>query len=297
MWRPYNPKDLPSVLTFAGKCLAASNFCNWHPGDIVHWMSNSHRGQNLSEYFWLYEVRGQMLAFAELPPAKRASFALTVHPEHRGGDFEKGLLEHCQDVMQQRMKVESINKLIMVSVAVSDLQRIHCLSQLDYKPDELDTFLGKRDLSEAIPEPTLPSGFSIRNVAGFHEAALLANVHNSAFTPKWTSKDYLEVMQTPGFEIEREMIVVAPDGQFAAFTIYWLDPITKSGLFEPVGCHKEFRKMGLTKALMLAVMQRMKDDGMQTALVGFEPDNEAATKLYASVGFKKQCEYVWYSKK
>jgi mycothiol synthase len=296
MWRPYNPKDLPSVLTFAGKCLAASNFCNWHPGDIVHWMSNTQRGQNLGEFFWLYEEQGEILAFAELPQAKWASFALILHPQYRGGEFERGLLEYCQKIMQDRMKAESIHTPLKTSVSQSDQGRVDCLSQLGFKADALDSLLGKRDLSEVIPEPILPSGFSIRSTAGYHEAALLAEVHNSAFTPKWTAKEYLKVMQTPGFDIEREMIVVAPDGQFAAFTVYWLDPVTKSVLFEPVGCHKEFRKMGLTKALMLAVMQRMKEDGMQTALVGFEPDNQAATKLYASVGFKQQCEYVWYSK-
>jgi mycothiol synthase len=142
----------------------------------------------------------------------------------------------------------------------------------------------------------LPSGFSIRSVAGYHEAALLAEVHNGAFNPKWTPEDYLKVMQTSGFDIEREMIVIAPGGQFAAFTVYWLDPITKSGLFEPVGCHKDFRQKGLTKALMYAAMQRMKDAGMETALVGYKPDNKAATKLYASVGFKQHCEFMTYSK-
>jgi ribosomal protein S18 acetylase RimI-like enzyme len=103
-------------------------------------------------------------------------------------------------------------------------------------------------------------------------------------------------MRTPGFDMEREMIVVAPGGQFAAFTVYWLDPITKSSLFEPVGCHKEFRQKGLTKALMYTVMQRMKDAGIHTSLVGYKPDNEAAIRLYASVGFKQQCEFMTYSK-
>lgn len=261
----------------------------------MHSMSNGHRGQNLAEYFWLYEVQGQMLAFAELPPARRASFALTVHPEYRGGDFERGLLEHCQNLMFKRMQSESVNKPLTVSVSLSDLHSIHCLSQLGFKVDKRDTFLAKRNLSEFIPEPLLPPGFSIRSSAD-HEAAGLAEVHKSAFDSTWTPEDYLKVMQTPGFDINREVVVVAPDGRFAAFTVYWLDPVTRSGHFEPVGCHKDFQRKGLTKALMYAVMKRMKAAGMNTALVGFDPDNEAAVRLYASVGFKKQCEFMNYSK-
>lgn len=295
--RPYQPNDLPKVLTFLGECLRDSNFCNFHPGDIAHWISNSYRGKDLDRYFWLYEEENKILALAELPPVEWASYTLIVHSKHHGGEVETSLLQHCETTMWQRMQAEGSKETsLSVSVAECDLEHVNCLVSLGYQVAKRESEMRRRSLAEPLPTSVLPEGFSIRSVAGEHEAALLAEVHNSAFTPKWTAEKYLEVMQAPSFNIENELVVVAPDGKFAAFLIYWLDPVSKSGLFEPVGCHKDFRRRGLTKALMLEGMKRMIDAGMETALVGNKTDNEAASSLYESLGLEKFTESLEYTK-
>ena len=154
-----------------------------------------------------------------------------------------------------------------MNVAITEKNRIACLEKLGYSSQESDTVVDKCSL-ESIAESMLPEGFSIRSVTGEHEATLLADVHSSAFGSSWTAESYIKVMQTPGFDSERELVVVSPDGRFASFLVYWLDPISQSGLFEPVGCHKDFQRKGLTKALMLEGMKRMKQAGMKTAMVG-----------------------------
>jgi mycothiol synthase len=295
--RPYQPNDLTRVLTFVGECLRTSNFCNWHPGDIAHWMSNAQRGKDLDEYYGLYEENNEILAFVELPPVKWASYTLIVHPQHRGGEFEKSLLQHCETTMWQRMQTEGSKETsLSIGVAECDKHRVNCLTALGYQLSKRESAMRRRSLAEFIPTSVLLDGFSIRGVAGEHEAALLAEVHSSAFDSNWIAEKYLEVLCSPSFNIEHELVVVAPDGRFAAFLVYWLDPISKSGLFEPVGCHKEFRRRGLTKALMLEGMKRMIDAGMETALVGNKIDNEAASRLYDSIGLKKFSESLEYSK-
>jgi mycothiol synthase len=295
--RPYQSNDLTRVLTFVGECLRDSNFCNWHPGDIAHWMSNEKRGKDLDKYYWLYEEKNELLAFVELPPVKWASYTLIVHPERRGGEFEKSLLQHCETAMWQRMQTEGSKETsLSIGVAECDKHRLNCLTALGYQAVKRESAMRRRSLAEPIPAAILPEGFSIRSVAGEHEAALLAEVHNSAFTSKWTAEKYLEVMRSASFKVEHELVVIAPDGRFAAFLIYWLDPVSQSGLFEPVGCHKEFRRQGLTKALMLEGMKRMIEADMETALVGNKIDNEAASRLYDSIGLKKFSESLEYSK-
>jgi mycothiol synthase len=295
--RSFHLNDLPRVLTFLGKCLRDSNFCNWHPGDIAHWMSNEMRGKDLDKYYWLYEEDDVILAFAELPPVRWAAYTLIVHPEHRGGEFETSLLHHCEMTMWQRMqKEDSKETSLTVNVAECDTHRINLLTSLGYQLAKRESEMRRRTLAESIPTSVLPEGFTIRSVRSEHEAALLAEVHNSAFTPKWTAESYLEVMRSLSFTQEHELVVVAPDGRFAAFLIYWLDPISKSGLFEPVGCHKDFRRRGLTRALMLEGMKRMTEAGMETALVGNKTGNEAASSLYDSLGLKKFSEGLEYTK-
>jgi mycothiol synthase len=294
--RPYQPSDLPRVLTFVGECLRGSGFCNWHPGDIAHWMSSEQRGKELDNYYWLYEENNEILALAELPPVVRAGYTLIVHPEHRGGEFETSLLKYCEREMWRRMQEGSKETSVSVSVGECDKNRIACLKALGYQIAKRESEMRRRSLLEPIASVVLPEGFRIRSVAGEHEAALLVDVHSSAFDSNWTAEKYLEVMRSPSFNVEHELVVVAPDGRFAAFLIYWLDPMSKSGLFEPVGCHKEFRQRGLTKALMLEGMQRMINTGMETALVGNNVGNEAASRFYEALGLQKFSESLEYTK-
>ena len=286
--RPYRASDLPSVLAFIGQCLRHDDLRNYHPGDIVHWMSNGQRGADLGEYFRLCERGGELLAFAEVPPAQWASYALIVHPEHRGGDLEEGLLLECQAIVRRRLRDETSDKTALsTNVAVSDTERLACLKRLGYRQEASTTVMGIRSLDTPIAASVLPPGFRMRSVAGEHEAALLAEVHSGAFGSDWTAEAYASVMRTPGFEFERELVVVAPDGRFAAFLVYWLDPISGSGLFEPVGCHPDFQRRGLTRALMVEALRRMAAAGMRVAQVGHNVGSEAAAGLYASVGFEE----------
>lgn len=144
----------------------------------------------------------------------------------------------------------------------------------------------RRSLLDPIPEAVLPEGFTIRPVEGEHEAEALAKVHSSAFGSNWKASEYLDAIRSPAFEIDHELVVVAPEGELAAFLVYWIDPVTNSGLFEPVGCGEKFQRQGLTKALMYEAMRRMRTEGVIAALVLHELDNPASTALYASVGFR-----------
>ena len=283
--RPYTADDLPAALQFVGRCFRDNQLRHHHPGDIVHWMSNGYRGTDLDQYFWLCEEQGELTAFAELSKGEWASYTLITHPQRREGGRELALIAECQTLMRQRMK-ENPNKCVLsTNVAASDQERVTWLKKLGYHVKLSNRVVALRSLETPLPVPVLPKGFGIRSAAGENEAGLVAAVHNGSFGSSWSPEAYLKVMRTPAFKVGRELVVVAPDGRFAAFLIYWLDPVSKSGLFEPVGCHEDFQRRGLTSALMHEAMKRMVNAGMEKAVVGYNSDSVAAKKLYASVGF------------
>lgn len=78
---------------------------------------------------------------------------------------------------------------------------------------------------------------------------------------------------------------MAPDGRIAAYTVYWTDTRNGLGLFEPVGTHREFRRLGLGRAVMLHAMARMRSAGLVSVSVNHNADNVAARRLYESLGF------------
>lgn len=148
-----------------------------------------------------------------------------------------------------------------------------------------------------LPDVHLPEGFSIRNVQGEAEAYKLAALINASFGWNWTAEAYQGVMRKLGFDGENELVVVAPDGRFAASCILLPDVHNRMGMFENVGTHPEFRRIGLAQALLIAGMLHMKAIGFIAAMVPHLADPELpAPALYRSVGFQPTYPIIRYRK-
>jgi ribosomal protein S18 acetylase RimI-like enzyme len=153
-----------------------------------------------------------------------------------------------------------------------------------------------RSIVDPLPGPVLPAGFTLRGMAGEEDIEQRAEVHRNAFLPsRMTADAYRAFMSAPGYLADLDSVVVAPDGSFAAFAMAWLDPRNRIGEFEPVGTRSLFRRMGLGKAVLLRGMRQMRLHGMEQAIVYADADNEAAIRLYLSLGFEFKtsfCDYV-----
>jgi ribosomal protein S18 acetylase RimI-like enzyme len=297
--RPYSPADLDRAVRFVGETYANSDCMIAHPGDFLHCMSNSWRGAALPEHFPLCEdAAGNIVALIMCYPARYGLFEVIVHPAHRGGALEAALVAEGEARTIAVMRAADTESTeVLCGVAECDTPRIAVLEAAGFIGSATPEMINNtRPLSDPIPDSVLPEGFSIRASEGEGEAEALGIVHSGAFGSNWTAEAYTAVIRTPGFHPERELVVVAPDGRLAAFLIYWVDTISGAGLFEPVGCHKDFQGKGLTKALMFEGMRRMKAHGLHTAVVNNLAENPAAAGLYRSVGFTPQHSIYDYKK-
>lgn len=294
--------ELPKILQFVGECNALADFCGYlHPGDICHFLSNTLRGRDPGKHFQVYEnFNGQILALVLLYPARFSAYDVLIHPHYRATELESALIaESEQQTRALLMAANNDASSIGIDVMDCDNTRHNIVRAQGYVPADSPAFCyTTRSLQESVPESILPDGFTIRSVAGEYEAEAVQAVHAGSFGSQWQPGEYLQVMRTPGFHIDRELVVIAPNQRFAAFLIYWIDPISKSGLFEPVGCHRDFQRRGLTKALMYEGMRRMVGYGMTTAIVNHQPEqkNPAAAALYRSVGFRLRYTIADYRK-
>lgn len=297
--RPYNDGDLATVIRFVGECYLRSHGCGClHPGDIAHTMSNKLEGRDLDQHFWLYERAKKVQALLVLFPARDASYSVILPPEEYGGALERAL--RVEGLRRALALLRSApqgghERTIRVECMACDSARQALLAALGYTPEsEPFGYMDTRPLDVDLPAPALLDGYTIRSVAGEHEAERVAAAHNGAFGADWIPEAYLAAMRTPAFVIEHELVAVAPDGAFAAFAIYWPDPVSGTGLFEPVGTAPAFQRRGLGTALLYEGMRRMRAAGMRAALIGYDADNAPAEALYRSVGFQRQGVYTWY---
>ncbi len=290
--RPYSgPDDVPRMLQFAGECNRLTDLCcSLHPGDIGHFLSNGMAGRDPAPYCFVYEVNGTIDALILLQALRSSSWGLLMHPRRRDTVLEVALVTWAEQHLRDLLTVNgSVKEWLTSEVLDCDTQRRDLLTSRGYTAVS-EMMVTTHSLQETIPPSVLPDGFSIRAVAGEHEADAVQAVHMSAFGRQWQPGEYLQVMRSPSFQSDHELVVVAPDGRFAAFLVYWIDPISQSGLFEPVGCHSDFQRRGLTRALLYAGMRCLAAQGMTLAVVVHESpdDNPAAAALYRSVGFTRK---------
>ncbi len=81
-------------------------------------------------------------------------------------------------------------------------------------------------------------------------------------------------------------MAVAPNGDFAAYCTIWFEPENRVALYEPVGCHPDYQRRGLGRAVLYEGMRRLRELGAMRAHVGSWLDNSAGAMLYRAAGFQ-----------
>ena len=296
--RAYTDNDLTALQAALAGWIQTAGDCGYcHVGDIPHRIYNSNRSRlPRHEINRIWEQGSTIIGFA-MVSVYFDFFNVYVSPDHRGTDVEREMLQWGYTTTRHYMnQIGRADKPVIAETYNGDDIRAQLLLELGFTKHERYGNDTERSLADAIPEPELPEGFTIRS-ATLDDYEQLAAVHSSAFGSNWSPELYRdEVMLKPGYKPEREIVVVAPDGQFAAFTETWLDEVNKVGYFEPVGVHSDFQRKGLGRAMMLHVLHEMKSLGMQTAQVGHEISNPASTGLYNSLGFRTKHEIMDYKK-
>lgn len=175
--------------------------------------------------------------------------------------------------------------------------RIAFLKQHGFQQTKTTTIRMVRDLSKPIPETKLPSGFTIRALAGTQEAEAVAVMHRAAFgTEYMTTENRLAIMSTHEYDLSLDLVVVAPDGTIVANCICSVNEQEKMGNTDPVATHPKYQGMGLGRALLTRGMRLLRERGMSFAQFGTRGDNHAMQRTGESVGFKIVYKTIWFSR-
>ncbi|MFH2038304.1 MAG: GNAT family N-acetyltransferase, partial [Chloroflexota bacterium] len=288
-------KEMQAVLS-AGR-QAANQAYYVHPGDLSWWLF--YTDENYRDKICLWEWNSRLAGWSLLSSSSR-SFDVFVVPEMHGRSFEAKVMLWAEEIQSSALKKIQSKDIRTMWVAETDRTRIHWLEMRGFQPNQKVMYLMQRSLDTDLPGIELPQGFKVRSVAGEKEVKLRAAASHAAFGSEKSFEDYwprmLRFMQSPVYRPENDLVIVSPDGDFASFCILWLDPVTRIGLFEPVGTHPTFQGRGLGRAVLSAGLQRLHKLGMTQANVCVESNNLSAIHLYESLGFTKTSKLLTYEK-
>jgi ribosomal protein S18 acetylase RimI-like enzyme len=291
--RPYkNLQDLDAMCEVLKVGRNANNGSYYiHPGDLKWWLYYPPLERDYWDHIYLWddpEQPGRLLAWALISPGW-VGFDVYTQPGLRGSSLAKDMYiwaeERASGVARQAGKAT-----------------MHVL-WVFHDDDFLDSFLIQRGfrrrkglvhMRRSLDMPISPveakGKFVFRNCKGEEEASARAKVQYGAFGSAVSFERYLRrftsFMRSPVYDPRLDVVAVAPDGRFAAFCFVWLDPTNLVGLFEPVGTHPDFQRMGLGSAIIQEGLRRMQETGMKSAIVSTPEDNLAAIKLYEFLGFQ-----------
>lgn len=253
---------------------------------------------------------GELLACANLwvPPANETELSgflnLAVHPEARDRGLESQLLAWGETRLRQIGQTMNAPLRLRAGCRNNRPDRIALLEGHGFRLDR--TFYRMaRSLTESIPTAPPPPGFVVREL---HPSEVMAwvDLFNQSFQDHWNHHDMtLESrqhwMDSPDYQADLDLVAVAPDGRFAALCWGFIHPADnarqgcKEGWIGDLGTHPDYRRMGLGRALLVAGMERLRQAGMETALLSVDTQNvNQALHLYESVGFQQRYAILNY---
>jgi mycothiol synthase len=264
------------------------DYCSVGELDWLRYTTGDTPDAATSARLW-FTTSGELAGFAW--PGQR-QVDLLVRPRYRARALEGDMLAWAEDERRGR----GGEPLTLTAWAYEgDRERAVLLQDRGYTRTATALAYNVREVVTPLPVVALPPGHAVRHVLGEADVERRVAVHRDAFAPsRMTVAKHRAVMGAPTYRADLDLVVVAPDGMFAAYCLVWYDTANRHGEFEPVGCHSAHRRRGLGKAVMAEGLRRLAALGARTAAVNSLYGAVPANRLYRSVGFRPlDLNYAW----
>jgi len=287
------PADLAAMeATLTVSWARARPFVAATPGDLEWWIAGATPGTDFGRLVRLWTDGPDVLAYGWLsPPGSLDWHQRAGLPEALRAELVDATLGWATEAIVSIAEQDGATApdALEAWAMDADAELGRLLAERGWTPaDEPHFSHFYRRLDAPIDEvPALPPGYRLRHVRLPEDAAARVEVHRAAFAPSRMSVEkYATLATMPRYDEAGDLVVEAPDGSLAAFTMVWWSPDAGVGEFEPVGTHPDHQRRGLGRAVNLAGLHRLRDLGAVDVLVFSRTTNAASEALYRSVGFE-----------
>ena len=282
--------------------VAAADDVPWRPTP-AHIRDDFERrpGIDPSQDIVVVEHDGRIVAHAEVQRVVRGDVVVfhlsgSVHPEVRRHGLGRALLRENVRRATERAMAETGDRPIELG-AFAELQETGHRTLLESEGFETIRwfFLMRRDLDLPIPDAPLPDGLELRPLQPEqHRAVWEAEVE--AFRDHFGAREKLEEDFARTYsqdEFDPALWVVAWDGdQVAGVVQNWIWTAENASLgvargwLEHISVRRPWRRRGLARAITATSLRRLRDAGMDDAMLGVDSQNaNGALGLYEGLGF------------
>jgi len=304
----FSQARLPALADF----MSASANARWPamtpmlPGDLAWQLPGSNARQNLK----LWYRQGRLIGYAWFQPPCNLLFDISDEVSARGEIAIEMLEWACTRQLQFEpgypfyLDLQSMDEWAAAIRAgppeTANTERFLVTSVLDSNREMVDVVDAAGFLKSEYFEPHLAvslqslsplpaaSAYTIRPVTDT-ELEARVEVHRAAWAPSsgFSMERYLQVRSlTQIYDPGLDLVAVDPGGNFLSSCICWADPETGIGFFEPFGTRPEARGTGVSQALILAGLHKLRELGMTHGRIYTAGFNHAARRLYESCGFE-----------
>ena len=297
--RPFQSgDDLRQMLAMLTTARAGTNdWRYWHVGDLAFWYFMVDCHLNPREFIRLWHAPGgKLVGYALL--GEDPSLDWQVLPEFEGQGIESDAIAWAKERLAELRSGDgrTWGGDLITGARQDASDRIAFMEANGFQRRRYVEVNMLRSLGEPIPATETPVGFQVRALRGPEETAERADAHREVWQP-WSvgnvsADDYGRLIGLPVYERELDLVAAEPNGRIAAYVNGWIDPLNRIGDFGPVGARPDYRRRGLTRAVLIECLRRMRDRGMDRVSVSTGETNLAAIRLYESIGFRVVNRYL-----
>ncbi|MFN6571971.1 GNAT family N-acetyltransferase [Dendronalium sp. ChiSLP03b] len=230
-----------------------------------------------------------------------------VAPRARNENLERHIITWGKERMREVKQERGLNATLCASAHDQNANFIAPLESSGFKSDRYVLTM-RRTLKESIPEPQLPTSFTLRQVKTGQDAKAWVEMYNQSFIDHPNHRDlevehYKNHWSNHTYRPDLDLVAIAPDGTFAAFCECKINLENNThtgrnqGWILKLGTRRGFRRIGLGRAMLLSGMRQLQAAGMDIIKLSVDLNNpNGALQLYESVGFHKLYTMISYIK-
>lgn len=224
-----------------------------------------------------------------------------VDPGEEGGPFEQDILSWAIHRTTEIVQGTGF-RLVCAKVRADNKRRISSLERAGFSRGDACGLRMARDLGKSIDRLQVPQGFALRHLSGVTEVPAYVDLVNDIFPNAASVDAHEDWMSTPEYMEELDIIALTGDQSFVGFCQAHFDPLEienskrREGWTDPIGVRQQYRNRGLARAVLLDALHRLRNAGIEDAILYVGGRNTAAQRLYESVGFTTRYKIFDYHK-